>query len=164
LIVALAMGAGGCGGSHAGGQPFHRWIAFDAQRRTVRLALIPAYNDVYGGFNFNGYGKGQVLVQVPRGWRVVVRCSNERAGGPHSCAIVKGTEASAPAFPGAASPAPLSGLPAGGSATFTFVANRLGVYRIASLVRSDEQAGMWDVVAVTASRRPSVTLLRRSTG
>jgi hypothetical protein len=51
--------------------------------------LIPDYNGVYGGYNFNGYGKGQVLVSVPKDWRITVRCVNTRSEGRHSCAVVK---------------------------------------------------------------------------
>ena len=119
------------------------------------------YDRVYDGFNFNGYGKGEVLVTIPHGWKVTVHCTNRSGSRRHSCAIVRGVGATAPAFPRASSPDPERGLPPGHAATFTFVALKRGVYRLASLVRGQEQAGMWDVFEVAASRTPSIHLLRR---
>jgi hypothetical protein len=117
---------------------------------------VPGYNDAYNGFNFNGYGKGQVLVTVPRGWMVTVRCQNSRSDLRHSCAVVRGAGTSSPAFPGAAT----TSLAARASSSFTFTADALGTYRLACLVPHHEQAGEWDVLEVAAARRPSVGLLR----
>jgi hypothetical protein len=47
------LGSSSCGSSPRGTAP-------------LPLAHWPAYNGVYGGFNFNGYGKGQVLVDTPK--------------------------------------------------------------------------------------------------
>jgi len=160
IVVVVAIAAAGCGTSGRKSEPLDRWLSFNARHRTVDLTLIPGWNNVYAGFNFNGYGKGQVLVQVPRGWRVVVRCSNTASSGRHSCAIVKGTEVTTPAFPGAASPDPQAGLPPGHTASFSFEATRPGSYRIACLVPEHERAGMWDVLEIAPVRLPSVTLLR----
>jgi FtsP/CotA-like multicopper oxidase with cupredoxin domain len=132
-----------------------------ASARAANLRLIAAYNNVYGGFNFNGYGKGQVLVAVPRGWRVNVRCMNNSSSMHHSCAIVRGVSGTTPAFPGASSPAAHSGLAPRQTVAFSFLAARLGTYRIACLVLGHEQAGMWDVLDVTRDRIPAVSFLRR---
>jgi hypothetical protein len=137
-------------------------LSFDANTKTVSLRLIAAYNDVYGGFNFNGYGKGQVLVEVPRGWRVNVRCVNNSSTMYHSCAIVRGVSGRTPAFPGAASPGPQHGLPPRHKVAFSFLPTKIGTYRIACLVPGHEQEGMWDVLDVTHARTPAVVLLRRS--
>jgi hypothetical protein len=137
-------------------------LSFDASTKTVSLRLIAAYNNAYDGFNFNGYGKGQVLVEVPRGWRVNVRCVNNSSTVHHSCAIVRGVSGRTPALPGAASPAPRYGLPPGHKASFSFLATRVGTYRIVCLVPAHEQEGMWDVLDVTRDRTPAVVLLRRS--
>jgi len=130
----------------------------------VTLTLVPSANNAFNGFNFNGHGRGSVLVQVPRGWRVTVRCRNDVSGHRHSCAIVKGANATAPVFAGAASPDPQPGLPAGRSARFSFVATRPGSYRIACLVPEHELMGMWDVFEISTRRLPSVTLLRSYPG
>jgi Sulfocyanin (SoxE) domain len=124
------------------------------------VTLVPGYDDAYNGFNFNGYGKGQVLVTVPRDWTVTVRCENTRSGQRHSCAVVRGagsgSGSGSPAFPGAAT----QSLAAGRSASFTFRADALGIYRLACLVAHHEQAGEWDVLEVATAPRPAVRLLR----
>jgi FtsP/CotA-like multicopper oxidase with cupredoxin domain len=163
-LTALALvgaGGSGCGASQSRSEPLSAWLSFAATKKTVSLRLTAAYNDVYQGFNFNGYGKGQVLVEVPRGWRVNVRCVNNSSSMRHSCAIVRGVSGRTPAFPGAASPGSQYGLPPGHAAAFSFVATRAGTYRIVCLVPAHEQAGMWDVLDVTRDRSPAVVLLRR---
>jgi hypothetical protein len=157
----LATGVlGGCGGASQPSEPLRRWVSYDVSRRAVTIKLIPDYNDVYGGFNFNGYGKGQVLVSVPKGWRVTVHCANTRSTARHSCAVVKGPGDRRPAFRGAASSNPFVGLRHGESDTFSFTADALGVYRLACLLPQHERAGEWDVLAVTRHPLPSVRLLR----
>ena len=165
VVSALALAAAGgfgCGASPRVSEPLSAWVSFHPSAKTVSLRLIAAYNDVYDGFNFNGYGKGQVLVQVPRGWRVNVRCVNNSSSMRHSCAIVRGVSGRTPAFPGAASPGSQYGLPPHHAASFSFLATRDGTYRIVCLVPAHEQAGMWDVFDVTHDRLPAVVLLRRS--
>jgi Sulfocyanin (SoxE) domain len=127
----------------------------------VIVRLIAAYNGAYGGFNFNGYGKGQVLVDIPKGWRVRVSCTDNSSSLSHSCAIVRGVGTTALAFPGSASSRAQAGLSPHHSTTFSFVAAHVGRFRIACLVDGHELAGMWDVLDVSHSRLPSVTLLRR---
>jgi hypothetical protein len=145
-------------------EPLSRWLSFDASRRTVRLHLIPGYNGAYGGFNFNGYGKGEVLVSVPVGWRVTARCANVRSAARNSCAVVRGPGEVRPAFPHAASTRPLLGLRSGATDTFSFIAAARGSYRLACLVPGHERAGEWDVLDVVRAARPSVVLLRRPAG
>jgi FtsP/CotA-like multicopper oxidase with cupredoxin domain len=159
--LVLVAAACGCGASSRRSLPLSAWLSFRARDETVNLRLVTAYNNAYNGFNFNGYAKGQVLVEIPQGWRVEVRCMNDSPDMRHSCAIVRGLTAS-PAFPGAASPHATGGLPPGGAATFSFAATKAGTYRIACLVPGHEQEGMWDVLDVTRTRRPAVVLLRRS--
>jgi hypothetical protein len=163
LALALAAAGGsGCSASPPRSEPLAAWLSFHASAKTITLRLIAAYNGVYQGFNFNGYGKGQVLVEVPRGWRVNVRCVNKSSSVRHSCAIVRGVSRTTPAFPGAASRGPHYGLPPRHAAAFSFLATRTGTYRIVCLVPGHEQAGMWDVLDVTHRRLPAVVLLRRS--
>jgi hypothetical protein len=114
----------------------------------------------YHGFNLNGYAKGQVDVIVPAGWAVAVRCLNTGLEGRHSCAIVRGPNATHPALARASSPDPLHGLAHGQPASFSFFTEEPAVYRIASLVPGQQQSGMWDVLEITHTESPRVILLR----
>lgn len=160
---AAALGASillaGCGGSEH--QSFHpaRWLAADSAHKVATLTLRAHGNGVSLG-DFNGYSRGQVLVQIPAGWRVVVRCVNSSSTA-QSCAIVANSLSGSSAFRGAASPNPAVGLDPGSSATFSFLANRPGTYRIASLVDDEEIGnGMWDALQIGGAGEPSVRLLR----
>jgi hypothetical protein len=152
----LVAAACGCGTSRKS-VPLSSWLSFRAGDKTAKLRLVAAYNDAYNGFNFNGYAKGQVLVEIPQGWRVEVRCVNGSQDMRHSCAVVRGLSGT-PAFSGAAS----QSLSPGSSAAFSFVATRRGSYRIVCLVPGHEQEGMWNALDVTRARLPAVVLLRRS--
>ncbi len=132
-----------------------QFLSAQSAKRTVHLTLLAALGSSNSSFNFDGYGRGELQVRVPVGWRVVVDCEN-RGGLRHSCAIVKGSLSTTPAFPGASTPHPTVGLSPGNKATFSFVARRVGSFRIACLVPGHEQARMWDVLEVTAGGRPSI--------
>ena len=132
------------------------WLSWDAAGRIARLTLVAGYNNENNGFNFDGYGRGKLLVRVPLGWRVAVTCRN--AGSRrNSCAIVSGPQTITLAFPGAATPRPVPGLRSGQTARFTFTAARSGTYRIACLVPGHEEARMWDVLVIGGVTRPSIS-------
>jgi len=131
------------------------WLSWNAASRTASLTLVAGYDGANNGFNFDGYGRGQLLVSVPLGWRVAVTCTN--AGSMrHSCAIVRGPMTAMPAFAGATTPDPVLGLKHGQTARFTFTASRAGTYRIACLVPGHEEARMWDVLVVGGVKRPTI--------
>jgi FtsP/CotA-like multicopper oxidase with cupredoxin domain len=162
LAGLVAVVCSGCGSANAPAPlPLQRLLSADAKTKTATLSLIAAYNDAYGGFNFDGYGKGQVLVEIPKGWRVEINCTNNAADVRHSCAVVHGVSATSPAFPGWASEHPTLGLAPHSSTSFSFVATRTGSFRIACLVPNHETAGMWDVLDVTRIGLPRAVLLRR---
>lgn len=133
-----------------------QFMRVDSPRRSVELTLIAADGQSNNGFNFDGYGRGELLVRVPRGWRLTVRCENHGVR-YESCAVVSGPGATQLAFPGATTSGPVQGMPGGGAATFTFRASRLGTYRLASLVPGHEQARMYAVLEVTRGGRPSIS-------
>jgi Sulfocyanin (SoxE) domain len=130
----------------------HRFVAVDRAHRSVTVTLVAAYDGANGGFNFDGYGRGDMLLSVPLGWRVRIRCENR---GPlrHSCAVVDGPQTATPAFPHAAT----GELQAGARASFSFRASRRGTYRLACLVPGHEEARMWDVLDVGKTRRVEIS-------
>jgi FtsP/CotA-like multicopper oxidase with cupredoxin domain len=129
-----------------------QFLHVEAKQRTAVVTLIAGYNAENNGFNFDGYGRGELLVSVPRGWRVRVTCSNH-GGMSHSCAVVPGPMTVTPSFRGAATPI----LPPGSTTRFSFVASRAGSYRFACLVPGHEEARMWDVLEVTRGGKPTIT-------
>ena len=133
-----------------------KFLRVDAAHHAVKLLLIAGDGPSNNGFNFDDYGRGELLIRVPRGWRVTVQCKNEAAL-RNSCAVVSGPNADRPAFRGATTPDPVQGLAGGESATFSFVASRTGVFRIASVVPGHEQARMYAVLVVTRGGRPSIS-------
>jgi hypothetical protein len=152
-LVGLTLAAGG----RADAAGASRWLHWDATTHTVRLTLAAGYNGSNNGFNFDGYGRGRLLVRVPVGWRVVVTCVDDSPR-RSSCAVVRGAMTTDLAFRGAASPDPVRGLGHGESASFTFTASRRGTFRLASLVPGQEAARMWDVVDVVRGERPSLSV------
>jgi hypothetical protein len=168
LVLALTAALAGCGGMSSGNssppaakraasKPSPRqFLRVHAARHAVELTLIAADGAGNNGFNFDGYGRGELMVSVPRDWRVTVHFKN--AGSLRSsCAVVTGPSASRPAFAGATTPDPVTGLSNGETATFSFTATRVGTYRLASLVSGEELARMWDVLEVTRGGRPSIS-------
>lgn len=136
--------------------PPSKFLHVDPAHHAVSLLLIAGDGPSNNGFNFDDYGRGELLIRVPRGWRVTVHCTNHAAL-RNSCAVVSGPNAARPAFRGATTPNPSQGLASGESATFSFVAARTGVYRIASVVPGHEQARMYAVLEVARGGRPAIS-------
>ena len=141
----------------AAGKPDPKqFLAVDARHKVVAVTLDAGDGSGNGGFNFDGYGRGELQVRVPLGWRVRVTCAN-RSAMRVSCAVVRGPMTAEPAFRGASTPDPVQGLDSGAKATFSFVASRAGSYRFASLVPGEEDARMWDVLEVARGGAPSIS-------
>jgi hypothetical protein len=166
LLAAGTLAAGlasGAGAGPAGRPPLSHWLSWNAARHSARLLLVAGYDGTNGGFNFDGYARGRMLVQVPRGWLVTVACKN--AGSRyHSCAVVRGAGSATIAFRGASSPHPAQGLAPGHSASFTFRASRTGVFRLVCLVPGHALAREYDVLKVVRSGRPHVEVLSSNPG
>jgi Sulfocyanin (SoxE) domain len=161
IAAAVALPAGGSAGAaramHLTGKPDpRRFLSWNAPSRVAHLTLLAGLGGANNGFNFDGYGRGELLVTVPLGWRIVVDCQN-RGSTRHSCAVVKGSLATRPAFPRATTPAPVTGLAPGSRATFSFKATRTGSFRIACLVPGHEQARQWAVLDVVRGGAPSIS-------
>ena len=138
--------------------PPHKFLSVDAQKHRVTITLIASYDGENNGFNFDGYSRS-LMWTVPRGWTVRVVCTNHGSL-RHSCAVVQGADSTKPAFRGAATPHPRTGLEQGRTARFTFRAGRTGVFRFACLVQGHESARMWDVLKIRRGGKPSVVNLR----
>ncbi len=135
-----------------------QFLRADARTHVATVTLIASYDGANDGFNFDGYSR-ELMWTVPRGWTIRVLCKNHGSL-RHSCAVVHGPSSTKPAFPGAATPHPTSGLAPGKSATFSFRAARAGVYRFACLVAGQEAARMWDVLTISRRGKPSVVDLQ----
>jgi hypothetical protein len=164
-VLVAALAAGACPGvatsatgptARASRPDPRQFLRVDARSRSVRLVLLAGLGGSNNGFNFDGYGRGELMVSVPRGWRVNVLCDN-RGALYHSCAIVPGPMTARLAFRGASTPEPTRGLAPGTEARFSFRASRTGAFRIACLVPGHEQARMWDVLRITEGGRPSIS-------
>lgn len=170
--IALAVAAAGCS-SHgtsarlqrtttASGPPQtgrpdpRRFFASSEAAKAVRLTLLGGLGSSNAGYNFDGYGRGELIASVPKGWRVTVACEN-RGLRRTSCAVVTGARSATLAFRGASVPAPQQGLAPGAKAQFSFLASRAGSYRIASLVPGQAEARMYAVLRVTPAGRPSIS-------
>jgi len=142
--------------------PLSHWFSANTRARTATLTLIAGYTDALGGFNFDGYGKGALVVSVPSGYRLTILYRN-KGPYPHSVLVTpyarKDLVTGWPvAFRGAASSAADDGAAPGAAQRFSFVADRVGTYAIICAVAGHEQAGMWDMLRVTHGGNPSITI------
>lgn len=151
-MLALALAAGVAVSKPDPG----KFLAVDARSRIVSVTLIAGYDSSNNGFNFDGYGRGELTVTVPLRWRVKVTCANHGAL-RHSCAVVAGAMSATPAFRGAETPQPVVGLAHGTTATFSFTATKLGAFRFACLVPGHEEARMWDVLQIVRKGKPAIS-------
>ena len=133
-----------------------RFLQVDSRHRVVSVTLIAGYDSSNNGFNFDGYGRGELTLTVPLRWRVRVTCTN-RGALRHSCAVVQGPMTAKLAFKGASTLQPTLGLSHGSSATFSFMATKLGAFRLACLVPGHEEARMWDVLEVVRAGKPRIS-------
>jgi uncharacterized cupredoxin-like copper-binding protein len=152
-LLAAAGPATAWAAARGGAGALARYLHVDAAHHQVTLTLVAGS----GGspFSFDGTTNGRLVVTVQRGWKVHVLFQN-RSQMPHSAAVVASASATKPAFPGAATPAPQAGTLPGRSASFTFVAAKAGVYRIACLVPGHEDAGMWAKLVIATHGAPSI--------
>jgi len=123
-------------------------VQWDAASKTVTFHLIAGYNGENGGANMDGYASGDGTLTVPTGANVVVDFQNKDTGLAHSLQVVPLTDPlpdnnPAPAFAGAAVDHPDVGVPAPGSRTVKFVANKSGKYALMCGVQGHALIGMW---------------------
>jgi len=144
------------------------WMKVDAQKQEVSLLLVGAADASHGTMNFNGYGRGEMTIIIPFGWKVKVTFRNKGLGAiPHSLAIVNETiamplEGGILAFPRATTVKLVPGLLAGEEDSFEFVANKEGRFLLFCGVTGHGVQGMWDFLIVSKETKvPSVLVSRR---
>lgn len=158
LLVALA------GIAPVGAAEAPSWMTYDAGKKSVSFDIKMAPNGNNGTFNFNGYGRGDMTITVPLGWKVHMHVVNIGEGAiPHSLEVVAPAEgvpqqAIDPAFDGAQTIQLVPGMAVGKADDVDFVANKEGKYWIMCGVPNHAVGGMWDwfIVSKTATE-PSVT-------
>jgi hypothetical protein len=175
-LAAIAAAAAGCSSSHArsatavpattairtqasatAGRPDpRRFLSADRAAKRVRLMLVAGLGHANNGYNFDGYGRGELLVSVPRGWRVAVDFRNH-ASRRTSAAVVTGARSATIPFHGASTAQPLQGVTPGGAERFSFTPTRAGVFRVTSLVPGQAEARMYAVLVVTSGGGPSIS-------
>jgi len=162
LVVGLTLiSVSGHAGANTAPPP-SRWVSANTKAHTATLTLEAGYNGALSGFNFDGYGKGAMVVSIPSGYRVTIVYHN-KGEYPHSVLVTpyakKGLVAEWPvAFRGAASTDASDGAAPGSTQRFSFVPNKVGVYAIICAVAGHEQTGMCDALRVTRGGSPSVTI------
>ncbi|MHB1956439.1 MAG: sulfocyanin-like copper-binding protein [Sulfobacillus sp.] len=166
-LGAAALGAGllsGCGTVQTIAVP---WLHTDTAAKTVALTLNAGYNSANGYANFNGYANGQMTIQVPLGYRVLVTYNNV-GGIPFGFGVYNQFQQLA--FNGAGDSVSSmlanagAGVLPGQHAKWQFTASKTGSYRIENLLdRIDQQTrpenfGMWVRFDVVRGGAPKVTV------
>ena len=108
LAGALLLGAVGARAQTAkGGKIDPTWLRADAASKTVDFKLVAGLTDANGGMNFNGFGRGGLVLTVPQGWTVVLHFKNEDPV-PHNVAIYNDASLSKRIFSFDPIPGPIS--------------------------------------------------------
>ncbi len=166
LLSALAaMLIVGCGPHQENSAPSSLLVDV-AAAKTAYIYLTAGYNSNNLDANFDGYANGRLVITVPVGYRVVLNVTND-GGIPHDAGVY--TVQNQLAFAGAGDSTtalehnPSAGIMPGQSATFRFVADRIGSYRLADLLysfpahgRMHDSLGMWAAFRVARTGSPRV--------
>ncbi len=153
--LAMALPAGSVVAAHhpARHSSTPKWLVANAKSKTATLTLIAAYNNNLGGFNFDGYGYGKMVVSIPLHYKVTVIFSN-KSSTPHNVLVVPYSERNKSsgltlAFKGAGTGSATTGISKGTTKKFSFVASKTGTYALLCGVPGHDLAGMWDTLQVT---------------
>jgi sulfocyanin len=169
LAVAMVTALLVVAGATAADQEIHPdWMKADPAGKTVWLRMVGAADGSNGTMNFNGYGKGEMTVTVPPGWRVKIDFENKGlAALPHSLVIINEItplpiEDGTAAFPRALTIRLVEGLLAGEKDSLEFVANKEGRFLFFCGVTGHGVAGMWDYLVVSKdATAPTVRVVAR---
>jgi sulfocyanin len=144
------------------------WMHVNADKKTASFDILMAENGNNGTLNFNGYGHGEMTIEVPLGWKVHMHVINKGEGAiPHSLEIMTPAEgvpqqAVQPAFSQAETVDLVPGMSVGKSDDVDFLADKEGKFWIMCGVPNHAVGGMWDwfIVSKTATA-PSVTFKKQ---
>src|SRR5256886_9615059 len=163
LAGALLLAAVGARAQSAkGGKIDPTWLRADAASKAVDFKLVAGLTDANGGMNFNGFGRGGLVLTVPQGWNVVLHFKNQDPNLPHSVELIPDANSVPggpvpPAFEHAATGRVEQGFSAGQGADVRFVAGKAGPFLIFCAVPGHGAAGMWIRLAVsTSADKPSL--------
>jgi len=167
-LTVLLWGVGAAAAQTAtGGKIDPTWLRTDAAGKTVDFKLVTGLTNNNGGMNFNGFGRGGLVLTVPQGWTVALHFKNEDPNLPHSVEVIP--EAAAiptgpvpPAFEHATTGRLEQGFSTGQGAEIRFAAAKAGSFLIFCAVPGHGAAGMWIRLAVSeATGTPALATAER---
>ena len=167
-LTVLLWGVGAAAAQTAtGGKIDPTWLRTDAASKTVDFKLVAGLTNNNGGMNFNGFGRGGLVLTVPQGWTVALHFKNEDPNLPHSVEVIP--EAAAiptgpvpPAFEHATTGRLEQGFSTGQGAEIRFAATKAGSFLIFCAVPGHGAAGMWIRLAVSeATGTPALAAAER---
>jgi sulfocyanin len=131
------------------------------------FTLVAGQTPANGGLNFNGADKGHLVVTVPVGAQVEITLVN-KGDLPHSIQIIPytktlpGSAEPRPAFPGAETPNPQTGITKGQTAVARFTATKPGKYLLICGFPGHALLGMYGIFDVVpqASAKPQLVVSR----
>jgi sulfocyanin len=138
-------------------------LTVDTVTKTATFQLVAGQTGLSSGLNFNGFNDGKLTLTVPQGWNVVIQFTNKDANLPHSAEVIDTTKPMPagpvdPTFARATTAKLMTGLSAGESETFRFVASKPGSFMIFCAVPGHGLAGMWIRLKVSPiDKRPTLT-------
>jgi hypothetical protein len=163
LVAAVATPAAAAADAPQAGQP--DWMRVDEAGKKVEMDVVAGFTSENGGWNYNGYAKGEMTLTVPVGWTVVMNFSSHDANVPHSLYVTDQAPPypsmmpGQPAIPRAYSINLPEGIGPGKSDVLRFTVDKPGEYHLVCGVPGHAASGMWDYFRVSAeARRPSVEL------
>ena len=157
LAGTLLLGAVGARAQSAkSGKIDPTWLRADAASKTAEFKLVAGLTEANGGMNFNGFGRGGLVLTVPRGWNVVLHFKNEDPNLPHSVEVIADAEVIPigpvpPAFEHATTGRMEQGFPTGQGTDVRFVPGKAGSFLIFCAVPGHGVAGMWIRLAVSGA-------------
>jgi sulfocyanin len=138
------------------------FLKLGSKPKSVAIIMAAAFTEANYGMNFNGYSHGKATYTIPAGWSVDVTFINPSPV-PHSLIVVekemvKKMQLGEPAFAGASTPSPITGMSTG-KASFSFTAGEPGDYVFACGFPTHAAGGHWVGLEVSATAtEPTLTL------